>query len=245
LSGGLAVARLVYSNQVNDSSPERHTRAITSGLVLVIGGPARADEVLFEDTFKDGLSPKWQVVGLDTKDYRVRNGGLEMRVQNGERGKGTPMLKVVLPFKVGDDVTASVRVTLLDGFTADKEYAGMYPLTNGGREFGAKKERVGGKLVFAPGKYKFKGKDGEQGDVSKYEVTYTDATEDAAALRIIVQGSIGFFQVGPSAKDEYKTFFHSALDDDATERGFCLTAAGAPDRALHWVRFTDFKVVKH
>jgi hypothetical protein len=33
-------------------------RAITLGWVLVIGGPARADDVLFEDTFKDGLSQK-------------------------------------------------------------------------------------------------------------------------------------------------------------------------------------------
>jgi hypothetical protein len=35
------------------------------------------------------------------------------------------------------------------------------------------------------------------------------------------------------------------LNDDAKERGFCLTAEGAPDKAVHWVRFTNFKVVKH
>ena len=51
---GLAVARPVDSNRVNDSSPERHMRAIALGLVLVTGGPARADDVLFEDAFKDG-----------------------------------------------------------------------------------------------------------------------------------------------------------------------------------------------
>src|SRR5580704_4488943 len=160
-----------------------------AGLILLVN-TARADDVLFEDTFKDGLSPKWQVVNLDKKDYRVKDGGLEMRVQNGEREKDVPMFKVVLPFKVGDSVTASVKVTLLNEFTADKEYAGMFLLTNGGREFAAKKERVNGKLVFSPGKYTKK--KGEEG--SNYEVTYTDATENAA-LRIILQRQIGFFQV--------------------------------------------------
>ena len=213
------------------------------GLVL---GTARSfgEDVLFEDTFKDGLSKKWEAVGLDKKDYRVKDGGLEMRVQNGELKKGAPLLKVILPFTTADTVTVSVNVTLLDEFTADKEFAGVELFTDGSPEFAAKKERVNGKLVFAPGKYTFRGKKGEEGDVEKYAVTYTEATKDAGPLRIVADRGIGFFMVGPSAKGEYKTFFHSAFQKDVKERGFCLMAAAAPDKAVHWVRFTDFKVVK-
>ena len=223
-------------------------RAIALGLVLV-GSSARAEEVLFEDTFKDGLSPKWQVVGLDKKDYRVKDGGFEMRVQNGRAKTDPPMLRVTLPFKVGDTVTpvvtASVRVKLLDGFTADDERAGPYLTANGSRDFSAEKKRVKGRLVFSPGRQTFKGKKGEEGERSKYEVTYTDAAEEAGPLRIIVeQGRHGYFQVGPSTKKEYTTFFYSAIEDEAKERGFCLTAEGAPEKADHWVRFTEFKVVK-
>jgi hypothetical protein len=221
-------------------------RTLAVALLLVLGGSVRADDVLFEDSFKDGLSPKWQVVGLDKKDYRIKDGGLEMRVQNGKFKKDVPMLKVVLPFKAGDTVTASVRVKVLDEFTADGECAGLYLLADGGRDFSAVKKRVNGKLVFAPGKQTFKGKKGEEGDRSKYDVTYTDAAEEAGPLKIIVeQGRHAYFQVGPSTKKEYQTFFFSAVDDEAKERGFCLTAEGAPDKAVHWVRFTDFKVVKH
>jgi hypothetical protein len=159
------------------------------------------------------------VVGLDKNDYRVKDGGFEMRVQNGVAKKDPPMLRVTLPFKVGDTVTASVRVKPLDGFTADGECAGLYLTTDGSREFSAEEKRVNGRLVFSPGKQTFKGKKGEEGDRSKYEVTYTDAVEEAGPLRIIVQGRHGFFQVGPSAKKEYTTFFYSAVDD-AKERGF-------------------------
>jgi hypothetical protein len=222
-------------------------RAMILCVAVFLPGASRClgEEVLFEDTFKDGLSPKWQVVGLDKKDYRVKDGGFEMRVQNGVAKKDPPMLRVTLPFKAADNVIASVRVKPLDGFTADGERAGLYLTAEGRRDFSAEKKRVNGKLVFAPGKQTFKGKKGEEGDRSKYDVTYTEAAEEAGPLRIIVeQGRHGYFQVGPSAKNEYKTFFYSAIDDEAKERGFCLTAQGAPDKADHWVRFTDFKVTK-
>jgi len=148
------------------------------------------------------------------------------------------MLRVVVPFGVDDILTASVTVTPLD------EFAALHMTTNGQREFAAKKQRVKDKLVFAPGKYVFKGMKGEEGDVEKYEVNHTEATNDAGPLRIVARSRTGFFMVGPSAKGEYKTFFHSALQKDVKERGFCLTAGGAPEKANHWVRFTDFRVVK-
>jgi hypothetical protein len=221
-------------------------RATVFGILVILLSPtfAFAEDVLFEDTFKDGLSKKWEVVGLDRKEYRVKDGGLEMRVQASVLSKDTPMLKVVLSFDVTDTVTVSVKVNLLNEFTAENECAGVFLLTDGSPEFAAKKQRIGERLVFAPGNYVFKGQRGEEGDVSKYEVKYTEATKDAGALRIIVRDKYGYFQVGPSVKNEYKTFFHSALRKKAAERGFCLCAAGAPEKANHWVRFTDFKVVK-
>jgi hypothetical protein len=219
-------------------------RTLALALLFMLGVSARAEEVLFEDTFKNGLSPKWQVVGLDKTDYRVKEGGFEMRVRSGVSKTDPPMLRVTLPLKVGDTVTASVRVKPLDGFTADGECAGVYLTANGSRDFSAEKKRVNGRLVFAPGKQTFKGKKGEEGVRSKYEVSYTDAVEEAGPVRIIVQGRHAFFQIGPSAKKEYTTFFYTAIDDEAKERGFCLTAEGAPDKADHWVRFTEFKVTK-
>lgn len=202
------------------------------------------DKVLFKDSFKDGLSPQWQVVGLKKADYRVRNGGLEMRVQPGKLTADAPMFKVILPFTSADNVVASVKVTLLDDFTREGEFAGVYLLDDTGMEFGAKKERVGKQLVFSPGKYRFVGKPGEKGDPAKYEVLYTAAEKDVRPLRVLVDRGWAYFQVGPSADDQFQSFFHSAIRKDAKTRGFCLTAAGAPDGANHWVRFEDFRALR-
>jgi hypothetical protein len=213
-----------------------------AGLVALLASLPATAKILFEDSFKTGLSMQWEPVGLDKKDYRVKDGGLEMRVQKGPLGKDTPLLKVILPFDARDTVIASVTVTPLNDFTAEKEFAGLCLMTDASPEFAAKKERVGGKLVFSPGHYLFKGKQGEEGDLSKYEVQYTDATKEAGPLRIIVRQRYGHFQVGPSTTGEFKTFFESALRPTADKRGFALAAAGAPANAEHWVRFTDFRV---
>jgi hypothetical protein len=202
------------------------------------------EDILFKDNFEKGLSEKWKAVGLKESDYRVRDGGLEIRVQPGKLTRETPMLKIILPFTSADSVAASVKVTVLDEFTKDREFAGIFLCDETGLEFGAKKERIDGKLVFAPGKYQFKGKTGEEGDPSKHEVRYTVENKEAGPLRILVHRGNAFFQVGPSKDGKYLDFFDSALREEEKERGFCLVAVGAPDGKEHWVRFEDFRVVK-
>ncbi|MBP3957693.1 hypothetical protein J8F10_20780 [Gemmata sp. G18] len=62
-----------------------------AALVFLIGSSrGSAEEVIFEDNFKNGLSKKWEPIGLDKEDYRIKDGGLEMRVRNGGLGKDTP-----------------------------------------------------------------------------------------------------------------------------------------------------------
>lgn len=219
------------------------------GWLIVFSAAALAggEEVLFEDDFKDGLAAKWKAVGLKKSDYRIEDGCLEMRVQPGKLTRDTPMLKVILPFRSSDTVIVSAKVTPVDEFTENGEFAGVFLLDETGREFAAKKERVDGKLVFAPGNYVFQGKPGEEGDPGKYEVKYADATDEAGPLRIIVDRGYAYFQVGPAendAKAKYRNFFHSAIRKEKQERGFCLTAAGAPEKGEHWVRFEEFRVVR-
>jgi hypothetical protein len=209
---------------------------------LLLPASGVGEDVLFEDDFNDGLSAKWEVVGLKKRDYRIRDGALELRVQPGPLAKDTPMLKVDVPHAAEDTVIVSVKVTVLDDFTRDHEFAGVYLIDEDGREFGAKQERIDGKLVFAPGHYEFKGLPGEEGDPARYDVKYTPATTEAGPLRIIVRNGYAHFQVGPSADDKYLNFFHSAIRRDTEGRGFALIAVGAPKGASHWVRFDDFRV---
>lgn len=219
-------------------------------LIASLGGAvatdrAAAEELLFEDSFDKGLSDKWTVLGLEMADYRLRDGGLEVRVQPVPESGKMPMIKVLLPFKTDQTVIATVKVTLLDKFTEEGEFAGMYLIDESGADFAAKKQIVNRQLMFAPGRYRFVGNQGEEGNPEKYDVTYTVALPEAGPLRILVRGDYGYFQVGPATGDKYLNFFHSALRADAKQRGFCLTALGCPNEKEHWVRFDDFKVVRN
>ena len=51
---------------------------VTSIVVcLLCSRQCLGEDPLFEDDFNNGLSSKWQAVGLKTEDYRIRDGGLE------------------------------------------------------------------------------------------------------------------------------------------------------------------------
>lgn len=206
--------------------------------------PLSAEEILFEDRFDDGLSGKWKIVGLKKEDYRVRDGGLEMRVQSGKFTQDTPMLKIILPLTSASTVTASVEVTILDPFTEPSEMAGVSLTRDDHTEFTVRKERIHGHLLFAPGLDKFVGEKGEEGDPQKYAVTFYPALDESGPLRIIVRQNYAYFQVGPSEKGKYQNFFHSAIGRNAEERGFALFAAGGSQDKDHWVRFDNFVVTK-
>jgi len=60
-------------------------RLLVTLLAFVLPSSAlAADSVLFEDNFDDGLSDRWQLIGLSKEDYRIKDGGLELRVQRGK-----------------------------------------------------------------------------------------------------------------------------------------------------------------
>jgi hypothetical protein len=204
-----------------------------------------AEEVLFEDTFDRGLSPKWSLVGLKKEDYRIQNGSLEMRVHPGRATKETPMLMVLLPFDTAETVTASVDLTPLDRFTEPTEAAGLFLTDEDSAEFGAQKMNVNGHLVFSPGEVEFIGKKGTEGDPQQYSLKFWPANDEFGALRIIVRDNYGYFQVGPSQEGKYLNFFHSALRPKEPKRGFALRASGGPTDKEHWVRFDNFRVVRN
>jgi hypothetical protein len=203
-----------------------------------------SEEVLFEDTFDSGLSPKWSIVGLQKEDYRIKDGGLEMRVHPGKATKA-PMLMVLLPFDTAETVTASVDLTPLDRFTEPAEAAGLFLTDEDSAEFGAEKMNVNGHLVFSPSKVEFIGKEGTEGDPQQYALKFWPANSEFGALRIIVRGNYGYFQVGPSKEGKYLNFFHSALRPKEPKRGFALSASGGPTDKVHWVRFDNFRVVRN
>lgn len=207
--------------------------------------PCHGEDVLFEDTFDAQLSERWEVTGLTKDDYRIRDGGLEVRVMSGELGNKTPMLKVKLPFKTSDTVSASVEVTVVDAPLERHEFAGLALLDPNGPDFTVRKQNVDGYFLLAPGDVDFIGKSGEEGDPGKYTVKYWPADKAAGPLRIIISQHNAYFQVGPSTEGKYQNFFHSAIEKNSSGMGFALLAAGASANTNRWVRFDNFRAVKN
>lgn len=202
------------------------------------------EEVLFEDNFEKGLSDKWQVVGLEKEDYRIREGRLEIRLKAWKEKQPQPMLKVDLPFGTGDTVIASVEVSVENGMLNRNEQAGVCLYDSEGTSFTGRITNNDGYLVLAPGQVDFIGKPGEEGDPGKYTVKYWPADKEFGPLRIIVRGHYAHFQVGPSKDGKYLNFFHSAISESNEGLGFGLFAVGESDDGDRWVRFDNFRVTK-
>ncbi len=218
-------------------------------LVLLAARASVGEEVLFEDHFDSGLSPRWKLVGLEKGDYRIRDNALEIRVAPGKAKegwppKGAPMLQVFLPFSAsGAGVTATVDVTVVDKFTEPGETAGLYLLDKSGPEFRGTKTLLDGKMVFLPPQYKFVGKPGEDGDPSSYVKEYTPVEAKTRKLRIVIDRGRAYFQSG-TGDGLFRTGFHSAIRSEAKQRGFALAAVGGPADKEHWVRFDNFIVTR-
>jgi hypothetical protein len=198
--------------------------------------------VVFEDSFDDGLSDQWQISGLERADYRVHDGALEVRVKPVPAGQARPILFVNLPFTMSDTLIASVEVTVVGDGLRRGELAGLCLTHKGNPEFTVRKTNIDGYFVFAPGEPDFIGQPGEEGDPSHYTVKYWPANESFGPMNVVVRGDYAYFQVGPSSAGEYRTFFHSAIQEADEDLGFGLIVDGGVEDGERWVRFDNFRV---
>lgn len=218
----------------------------TIGLISCLAWQSRSQgqTVLFEDTFDNVLSDKWQAVGLEREDYRVQEGALELRLKQVGPKERRPLLKVNLPFSTADTVVASVEVKVMGEPLPRGAMAGLSLTDQAGPEFTVRKTNIDGYFVFAPGEVDFIGKPGQEGNPANYTVKYWPANEAFGPLRVLVRGHYAHFQVGPSQANEYKTFFHSAISESDKGMGFGLTASSSTGDGEIWVRFDNFRVTK-
>lgn len=205
------------------------------------------DALVFEDQFESGLSDRWEIVGLDESDYRVRDGGLEIRAQSIGWSSEMPMIKFMIDGDLGSSARATVDVKPLGDFEVDGQFAGLFLVDDKSPEFRATKKRVDRNLVFSPGRYTYRGAGPEHENLDAYEVTYPLASDEAGPLNIVVQGGrYATFQVGPAKPDKYQAgrylnLFHSAIRK-SDRRGFALAVGGAPPQSDTWVRFDNFRI---
>jgi hypothetical protein len=214
--------------------------SIALGLAADLG-QAVGDEPPVVEEFGEGWESRWTLSGLGPEDYRVRNGGIEVRVVPTERDELGGMLMIDLKRSTEDTLIGSVCVTVIEGELPRGASAGLAAARPGAPFFSVWKTNQDGYLLLSPGQPEYVGDDGEEGDPSEYAVKYWPATERAGPLRVIVRDDYAYFQVGPSDAGTYLNPFHSAILPSRGDVGFALRVRGGdPDRPC-WVRFDQVR----
>jgi hypothetical protein len=220
------------------------TPAILVVLALVTLAAAAAPgskeaHVLFEDAFdKDALKDGWRWHRENPETWRLRDGGLEIRV---EPGRGETVKNVLWrdASDLGKGAYAfEVTVTNHTAPTTQWEQAGLILYRAGVPVAKVGKELVDGKLCIIPG-----------------EVPMDAAT---VRLRLVVKRDDYVAQYQPDARGEFKTAAAGRIvgGRNIPAAGKLPTAAansgdqvslqcfeGPPD-AEHWIRFDDFRVTQ-
>ncbi|MBL7134380.1 MAG: GH32 C-terminal domain-containing protein [Phycisphaerae bacterium] len=186
-------------------------------------GPAGKATVVFADSFDGKLAAGWQWLREDAKAWRIKDGGLEIRVQPGVAGNVRNALLCPSPDRAKGKFAIEVTVTNHTHPTANFEQAGITLYHNGRPGRKLVKELVRGKLCVVPG--------------------LKPMTAKTVQLRFIVDAKSWTAYYRPDAKGEFLPAGKGGLPAPGKDQISIQCYNGPPD-AEHWIRFDDFRIVK-
>ncbi len=182
-------------------------------------------QLVFEDRFDAKLAEGWSWLREDKPAWRIRDGGLEIRVQPGKAGTVKNALVRDVPERGGDRWTFEVSVTNLSEPIQQYEQAGITWYHDGKPIFKLVKELVDGKVVIVPGKI--------------------PVAEKTVRLRLNVQGDRYVAEFRPEGQDKWQQAATGTLKPAGQgKEQISLQCYDGPPNAEHWMRFTDFRIVR-
>jgi hypothetical protein len=194
--------------------------------VLFVGLPlARAaePEVVFEDALKDKPGKDWEWLRENPKAWRQTEKGLDIRVEPGLAAT----VKNALVRKAPDRSQGKYAIEVTVEFTAapvqQYEQAGLTWYQGDKPVFKLVHEHIDGKTYVIPGK----------------KPTETRLMQ----LRLVVTKDEYVAQFRPDAKGEWQTAASGKLPPGTDEKISIQCYNGPPDKE-HWMRFSDFKILK-
>ena len=192
-------------------------------LSLPCGLPAAEPRVLFEDRFEGKLADGWTWLREDPKTWRIKDGGLEIRVEPGVAG--TVKNALLRPAPDRSKTKFAVEVTIAFHTPPSKQYeqAGITWYTNGKPVFKIVKELIDGKLYIIPGK--------------------VPMDSEKVQLRVVVTADSFEAQFRPDGKGEFKTADKGKLPPPAKDQ-VSIQCYNGPKDAEHWIRFDDFRILE-
>jgi len=182
----------------------------------------KASEV-FADSFAGKLAAEWQWLREEPETWRLKDGGLEIRVRPGTGNRVKNILRCPSPDRSKGKFAIDVTVTNLTRPTTQFEQAGITLYHNGRPGMKLVKELIDGKLYIIPGRKPMAAK--------------------TVQLRLIVDAKSWQAQYRPDAKGEFLPAGSGGLPAPGKDQ-VSIQCYNGPAKAEHWIRFDDFRITK-
>lgn len=185
---------------------------------------ATPESVLFAESFSDPLDATWSWLREQPSRWRVRDGGLEIRLMPGLADTvENALLRPLAPAQEGQTVAIEVTVTQPSPPTQQYEQAGLTWYRDGQPIFKFVKELVDGTVMMIPGQKPVRG--------------------DTVQLRLEVTGTRYVAKYRTPDAEEFLTADSGTLPRGGTEQ-ISLQGYHGPAQDAHWVRFTKFRMLR-
>jgi hypothetical protein len=199
--------------------------AVLLMLATNVGMAAGANaEVMFEDRFEGRFGPGWNWLREKPGNWRIREGGLEIRIEPGMADSVVNALVRNAPDRRLGGYAVEVDVRNLTAWSEQYEQAGITWYSSGKPVLKLVKELVHGEgLIIIPGR--------------------VPMTNNMVQLRLEVSATNYVARFRPDGRGEFQLAGSGPLEPAAEEQISLQCYHGPPERA-HWVRFERFRVMK-
>lgn len=193
------------------------------GLTLLCGAQ-NADELIFEDTFDTAeLKEGWEWLREEPKDWRLKDGALEICVRPGDASSVRNALLRKAPDRKEGKFAIEVTITPTLPYTNQFEQAGITWYSGGKPVFKLVRELVDGKLMIIPGRKLL--------------------SKPTVQLRLIVTETDYIAQFREDENSDFITAATGKLPPPNNDQVSIQCYHGLFERD-NWIRFDNFRILK-
>jgi len=181
------------------------------------------ESIVFQDDFNGGLDDTWSWLREDADNWRPADDGLEILVEPGL--KDTVKNALLRPAPDRSEGAYAIEVTVHNHTTPTNQYeqAGITWYVGGEPVFKEVKELVDGDVYIIPGK--------------------CPMPTASVRLRLIVTANTWEAQYRAEGEAEFETAAEGELPTPGEDQ-VSLQCYNGPENSDHWIRFSDFKILK-
>jgi hypothetical protein len=192
-------------------------------LLAVAAASAAEPRLVFEDRFDGKLGEGWTWLRENPPAWRIKDDGLEVRVEPGVANTVKNALLRDAPDRAKGKFAIEVTISNHTPPTQQYEQAGITWYNDGKPCFKLVKELVSGEVCIIPGKKALAG--------------------NTVQLRLIVSTDSWEAQFRPDAKGEFQTAAKGKLPAPNKDQ-VSIQCYNGPPEAEHWIRFDDFRILE-